>query len=50
MLHQYTVSKVGRDLKREHAFRIVKGGEKSYVFAADSHEDMEKYVHTSLLD
>jgi hypothetical protein len=28
----------------------VKGGEKSYVFAAESHEDMEKYVHYLSLD
>ena len=44
VLHKYTISKAGRDIKRQHAFRIVKGGEKSYVFAAESHDDMEKYV------
>lgn len=43
VLHQYTVSKAGRDVKRQHSFRIVKGGEKSYTFAAESHDDMEKY-------
>lgn len=51
VLHQYTVSKAGRDIKRQHSFRIVKGGEKSYMFAAESHDDMEKYdIPRRLLD
>lgn len=44
VLRQYTVSKAGRDVKREHAFKITKGGAKSYIFAAESHQDMERYV------
>lgn len=43
VLRRYTVSKAGRDIKREHAFKITKGGAKSYWFAADTHDEMERY-------
>lgn len=44
VLKRYTVSKAGRDVKRENAFKITKGGAKSYIFASESHEDMERYI------
>ena len=39
------MSKAGKDVKREHAFKITKGGAKSYIFASESHEDMERYLY-----
>lgn len=42
VLRKYTVSKVGRDIKRENSFKLKKGGARTYVFGADSYEDMER--------
>lgn len=42
VLRKYTVSKVGKDIKRENAFKLKKGGAKTYLFGADSHEDKER--------
>lgn len=42
VLRHYAISKAGRDVKRENAFKMIKGGAKTYLFAADTHEDMER--------
>lgn len=43
VLHGYTISKASSDLKKPHSFKAVKGGARTYYFAADTDEEMKRY-------
>lgn len=44
VLRNYTVSKACHDSRKQFAFKMVKGGARSYYFSADTEQEMNKLV------
>ena len=42
VLRNYTISKAVHDVKRAFAFKLVKGGSRTYCLCADSEQEMNK--------
>ena len=44
VLRNYTVSKAIHDVKRSCAFKLAKGGSRTYYLCADTEQEMNKYA------
>jgi hypothetical protein len=44
VLRNYTVSKTIHDVKKPFAFKLVKGGSRTYCLCADTEQEMNKYA------
>ena len=44
VLRNYTVSKAIHDIRKPFAFKLVKGGSRTYQLCADSEQEMNKYA------
>ena len=48
VLTNYTISKAAHEVKKAFAFKLVKGGSRTYCLCADTEQEMNKYVNRKL--